>query len=235
MGLFRRIGRLAGMLAVVAAVHASSAVAQDNSEGNKETHPSIVGPLNDCLGNGQGFYDNNRRIEACTALLGSAFSNPMLDSEAYAARALAYSLKGLYDRSIEDYDAAIKLNPSFAAALNNRAWAYFRSGRPNEALPDVEKSLRINPGSQHAWDTRAHIRQSFGDFAGAMRDYEMAIHLGGEKMIKIYQCGLAERGLYKGRRDGIYSTEVKSALETCVRDRNCDPLPADEQCREATS
>lgn len=235
MGLRRGSARISGLIAVLAVVLAVPAMAEDSGSGNKETHPSIVGPLNDCLGNGQGVHDNNRRIEACTALLGSAFSNPALDAEAYAARALAYSLKGLYDRSIEDYDAAIKLNPSFAAALNNRAWAYFRSGRPDQALPDVEKSLRINPGSQHAWDTRAHIRQLNGDFAGALRDYEMAIHLGGEKMIKIYQCGLAERGLYKGRRDGIYSSEMKSAMETCVRDRSCDPLPADEQCREATS
>jgi hypothetical protein len=28
---------------------------------------------------------------------------------------------------------------------------------------------------------------------------------------------------------------LMQALELCVRDKGCDPLPADEQCRAATS
>jgi hypothetical protein len=74
-----------------------------------------------------------------------------------------------------------------------------------------------------------------GNFAGAFDDYEKAVQIGGERMIKMYQCGLAEQGLYKGPVDGIYSREVKSALRTCSNSRTCDPLPADEQCRAATS
>lgn len=179
--------------------------------------------------------DNERRIIGCTVIIDNPATTPLDRSNALAMRGLALSIKGQLDRAIEDYNASLNINPNAPAALNNRAWAYYRAGRGREGLPDVEQSLLLNPDSEHSWDTRAHIRQMMGNVEGAIRDYEMAIHLGGEKMIKLYQCGLAERGLYRGQMDGIYSTETKSALHTCARDKECDPLPADEQCRIPTS
>jgi tetratricopeptide (TPR) repeat protein len=184
----------------------------------------------DCLSD-----DNERRIAGCTVIIENPATTPLDRSNALAMRGLALSIKGLLDKAIEDYNASLTINPNAPAALNNRAWAYFRAGRGREGLPDVEQSLLLNPESEHSWDTRAHIRQMMGNVEGALRDYEMAIHLGGERMIKLYQCGLAERGLYRGQMDGIYNAETKSAMHTCVRDRDCDPLPADEQCRLPTS
>jgi tetratricopeptide (TPR) repeat protein len=179
--------------------------------------------------------DIERRIEGCTALI-ERHDNSAADlSLAYAMRALAFSLKGRYDTAVRDYDAAIAMKPDFAVALNNRAWAYFRWGKPSTGLPDVEKSLQLSPSSPHALDTRAHIRQSLGDPHGALQDYDKAIWYGGARMIKLYQCGLTEARLYKGEIDGVWRPELKEALEKCVRDRACDPLPADEQCRAATS
>jgi tetratricopeptide (TPR) repeat protein len=174
-------------------------------------------------------------VPGCTALIESGTLDPAQMSRAYAMRALGYSLRAEYDKAINDYNAAIKIAPDFAVALNNRAWAYFRSGRGPLGLPDVEKSLRLNPLSEHSWDTRAHIRQVMGNFAGAFEDYEKAVRIGGERMIKMYQCGLAEQGLYRGPMDGVYTEEVRSALRTCSNNRTCDPLPADEQCHAATS
>ncbi len=179
--------------------------------------------------------DNERRITGCTVIIENPATTPLDRSNALAMRGLALSIKGLLDRAIDDYNASLTINPNSPAALNNRAWAYFRSGRGREGLPDIERSLLLNPDSEHSWDTRAHIRQMMGNVEGAIRDYEMAIHLGGEKMIKLYQCGLAERGLYRGQMDGIYSAETKTAMHACVRDKDCDPLPADEQCRLPTS
>ena len=184
----------------------------------------------DCLSD-----DNERRIAGCTVIIDNPATPPLDRSNALAIRGLALSIKGQLDRAIEDYDASLAINPNSPSALNNRAWAFYRSGRGTQGLPDVERSLMLNPESEHSWDTRAHIRQLMGNVEGALRDYEMAIHLGGERMIKLYQCGLAERGHYRGQMDGIYNAETKTALHTCVQDRECDPLPADEQCRLPTS
>ena len=154
---------------------------------------------------------------------------------AYATRGLALSLKGQFERSIDDYSAALQIEPNFAVALNNRAWAYHKWGRGAKGLTDVEKSLALNPMSEHTWDTRAHIRQSMGQHAAAFTDYEQAANIGGERMVKIYQCGLASAGLYKGRMDGYYSDEVRTALKACANSKTCDPLPADEECKDPTS
>jgi tetratricopeptide (TPR) repeat protein len=211
----KRSGRIIAALWLVVAA-ASAARADSNAA--------------DCLSD-----DNERRILGCSIIIENPATPPLERSNALAIRGLALAIKGLLDRAIQDYDAALAINPNSPSALNNRAWAYFRSGRGPDGLPDVERSLLLNPDSEHSWDTRAHIRQLMGNSEGAIRDYEMAVHLGGERMVKLYQCGLAERGLYRGQMDGIYNAETKTALRTCARERDCDPLPADEQCRLPTS
>jgi tetratricopeptide (TPR) repeat protein len=192
--------------------------------------PALAQSALDCFGE-----DNERRIAGCSDIIAAPGTPPDDLATAYAMRALGYSLKGQYDLALPDYDRAIAINPDFAVALNNRAWAYFKSGRGSMGLVDVEKSLALAPISPHSFDTRAHIRQSMGNVAGALADYEMAMRLGGERMIKLYQCGLQANGLYEGQVDGIYSRTMREALEVCVRDTSCDPLPPDEECRASTS
>jgi len=179
--------------------------------------------------------DIERRIEGCTALIEQRDQSVADLSFAYAMRALAYSLKGSYATAIRDYDMAINMRPDFAVALNNRAWAYFRWGKAATGLPDVERSLELSPTSPHTLDTRAHIRQAMGDPTAALRDYDKAMWYGGARMIKLYQCGLTEARLYTGEIDGNWRPELTEALQKCVHDKGCDPLPADEQCRAATS
>ena len=185
---------------------------------------------NDCFSE-----DNERRIAGCSEILSSPSISEDERSTALAMRALAFSLKGQYDRAIQDYDAAIDINPNFAVALNNRAWAYYKSGRALKGLPDAERSLALSPLSAHTYDTRAHIRQVQGDTRGALADYELAMRYGGPRMVKLYQCGLQAHGLFRGRVDGLFSHELREAMATCVKSTTCDPLPADEECRAATS
>lgn len=184
----------------------------------------------DCFGE-----DNERRITACSDLIGQPGISPEELASALAMRALGYSLRGQYDRALPDYDRALTINPDFAVALNNRAWALFKAGRAREGVEDVEKSLALSPNSAHAYDTRAHIRQSLGNLRGAMSDYEKAMLFGGERMVKLYQCGLQAHGYYEGAIDGYYTRPVREALEACIRSDRCDPLPADEECRASTS
>lgn len=179
--------------------------------------------------------DNPRRIAGCTALI----ENPNVDagtkSLAYSMRALALSLRGELVESLPDYDKSIELDPTSAMTFNNRAWVKYKLNRLEEGLTDVERSLVLGPASPHAHDTRAHIRQALGEPSKAMRDYERAMRFGGEALVKLYQCGLEAAGLYAGPIDGLYTRPMRIALETCVKNASCDPLPPDEECRAATS
>jgi tetratricopeptide (TPR) repeat protein len=183
-----------------------------------------------CLGD-----DNEGRIKGCTALIERGGIPAVKLAEIYSRRALAYLMLGQYGTAIRDYDAAIGLYPDFAVALNNRAWAYFRWGKAATGLPDVERSLQLEPSAAHTLDTRAHIRQTLGDPKGALNDYTKAMFNGAPEMVKLYQCGLTEARLYEGQIDGVWRRELQTALERCVLNPTCDPLPADEHCRPATS
>ncbi len=192
--------------------------------------PARADAASDCSGE-----DNERRISGCSELLLKPGLEPDVAALAYSMRALAYSLKGRFEDAIGDFDRALSLNPNFPVALNNRAWALFRAGRPEKGVADVERSLALQPLSPHALDTRAHIRQQLGQTATALADYDLAMRVGGEQMIKLYQCGLQAAGHYKGEIDGVYSAALKEALHLCVSSRACDPLPPDEECRKMTS
>jgi tetratricopeptide (TPR) repeat protein len=182
------------------------------------------------------FSDNmERRIAGCSELIATPGLDSTTLSHAYAMRALGYSLQAQYETAIRDYNTAIRMVPDFAVALNNRAWAYYKWGKSSNGMPDVEQSLRLDPTSYHAYDTRAHIHQSLGDASAAMRDYEKAMALGGQRFVRLYQCGLAMAKLYSGPTDGIYTAEVRRAMLVCVASPLCDPLPPDEDCRPTTS
>ena len=198
--------------------------------GSAAAAPPSADPINDCFSE-----DLSRRISACSALIGSSgVSNSDL-ALAYSARALAYSVQGRYDQAIPDYDQSLAIDPNSAIALNNRAWAYYKSGQPERGSTDVEKALALLPDSPHTLDTRAHIYQSRGDHRKALRDYETAMRFGGTHIVKLYQCGLQANSLYEGEIDGLYTSDMRKALETCVATTGCDPLPADEECRKITS
>ncbi len=214
---WRQLAILASIVAAIGASTMPPAVAETAA-----TH--------ECYGE-----DNGRRIKACTELIETPGISPENQSAAFAMRALSHSLKGAYDTAIRDYNEAIRIIPDFAVALNNRAWAYFKSGRAAMGLDDVEKSLALDPSSPHTYDTRAHIRQWTGQPSAALADYERAMAFGGQRMIRLYQCGLAAAGLYKGPADGFSSFELRRAMELCVQGTSCDPLPPDEECKAATS
>jgi tetratricopeptide (TPR) repeat protein len=173
-------------------------------------------------------------ISGCTELLKGQIT-PEERARAYALRALGYSLKGWYGEAVTDYDRSVAIAPDNPVTLNNRAWAYFRWGKPAMGRNDVERSLQLDPTSDAAYDTRAHIRQSMGDPVNALQDYRKAMIFGGARMTKMYQCGLTDQGLYKGPFDGIPNPELHAALEKCVKDATCDPLPMNEQCTFGTS
>ncbi|MGD9671162.1 MAG: tetratricopeptide repeat protein [Hyphomicrobiaceae bacterium] len=218
----RRSGMLAGLALAVFLASAPRPTLADAT-------PNDV--ASDCFSD-----DSLRRIPGCTALLeGGAKLSTTERSLAHAMRALAYSLQGHFSEALKDYDEAIQLKPDFDVALNNRAWALFKMKRYEEGMRDVERALKIAPWSAHAFDTRAHLHQVEGRLRQALQDYILAMRFGGEKLVKLYQCGLEAQGLFKGKVDGLESEDLRKALAACVRDDSCDPLPPEEECRRPTS
>ena len=60
-------------------------------------------------------------------------------------RGLAYRDKRDYDRAINDFSQAIRLDGRNAAAFDNRGLAYRMKGDLERALADFDQAVRIDP------------------------------------------------------------------------------------------
>ncbi len=176
--------------------------------------------------NGCNDPDPERRVAPCTALIDAPDTDPDLRAQAFFLRGVSYARRGEFQRAISDYDAAIRIAPQYASALNNRANAYRNLGKPSQGLPDIEQALTISPQDPIFNATRGEISQALGDREGAMRDHDAAMAYGGASFVKFYQCSLRLAQLYHGPIDGVIRPELRAALRLCVdQGSHCAPLP----------
>jgi tetratricopeptide (TPR) repeat protein len=64
--------------------------------------------------------------------------------------------------AIQDYTAAIELDPSLAVSYYNRGQIQYRMGRFKLAIEDLERALEVDPNFTDAQD---NLRQARKDFA----------------------------------------------------------------------
>ncbi len=71
---------------------------------------------------------------------------------------IAYQYVGDLDAAVENCTTAIKLNPKYWRAYNNRGNVHFVAGALTEAFADYEAALRINPKSRAARENLEMVR-----------------------------------------------------------------------------
>ncbi len=94
---------------------------------------------------------------------------------AYNNRGLAYDDKGQYDRAIQDYDTAIRLDPNGPTAYNNRGVAYDGKGQYDRAIHDYDAAIRLDPSDPTAYNNRGGAHAETGSIDRAIQDYDQAI------------------------------------------------------------
>src|SRR6516164_6618167 len=118
----------------------------------------------------------DQRIDGCSAVIKAARDRGDKLAEAFNNRGIAYRLKGEYDRAVQDYNQAIKLNAKFAAAFNNRGVAYDRKGDYERAIADYDQAIKLKPSAELYFNRgNAHLGKSQYDHA--IDDYNQAIKL----------------------------------------------------------
>ena len=94
------------------------------------------------------------QIGGCTAAIQSGQWKSEDLAWAFKNRGIAYDNKGQYDRAIQDYDQAIKLNPSNAIAFSARGVAYGNKGQYDRAIQDHDQAIKLNPNYADAFYNR---------------------------------------------------------------------------------
>jgi len=99
------------------------------------------------------------------------------DTELLIDRAIGAGSMGRYLDSIDDLNAALKIDPKRADALTLRAAAWRHEDKLDQANFDIEAALKIDPDNPDAYLERGILRQRHGDRAGAQADWQHAIQL----------------------------------------------------------
>ena len=116
-------------------------------------------------------------VAACTAVISSGQLQGHDLAAAYFSRAFNLNKLGEADRAIADYSEAIRLDPKYVVALNNRCAVYNAKHEYDRAIHDCEQALQLNPNYANAYLGRANALRNKGAFDQAIKDYDQVIRL----------------------------------------------------------
>jgi hypothetical protein len=144
--------------------------------------------------------DPQLSIRACSAAIESGRLSFDRLAVVYYDRANAFRRIGRNDDAIRDVDQAIRLNPNFAHAFNNRGNLYFDKQQYSRAIDDYDEALRLDPKFVLALDNRGRAYTATGDPESAIEDYNRAVGLGGASADLFNNRGSAYMALGQYRR-----------------------------------
>jgi tetratricopeptide (TPR) repeat protein len=151
-----------------------------------------------------------QRIAACDKIIKSGRGTPHERAVAFNYRGGALYYSGKPERAMEDYDQAIKLDPFYAHAYNNRCWSGAVLGRTEQAAADCTRVLKLN-NVANTFENRGFIYLKRGEFDRAIVDYEAGLRLDPpNKADFLYGRGLAK--VKKGDASGSADIEAAKAL-----------------------
>ena len=131
------------------------------------------------------------KISGCSTVI---LSGTLSDSDlalAYNNRGFAYGTRGQHDDAIQDYDQAIKLDPSDAIVYNNRGFAYSNKGQLDRAIEDYDQAIGLDPSDATVYNNRGFAYSIKGQLDRAIQDYDQAIKLDPSDAIVYYNRGIA--------------------------------------------
>jgi len=116
-------------------------------------------------------------ISGCTALIQSDWETDYNLSVTYFYRGLAYFRTEDHGRAIQDFDEAIRLNPSFRNAFFQRGDVYLTLQDYDRAIQNFDEVIRLDPDDDIAFRYRGDAYLAKEDYDRAIQNYDAAIGL----------------------------------------------------------
>jgi tetratricopeptide (TPR) repeat protein/MinD-like ATPase involved in chromosome partitioning or flagellar assembly len=107
----------------------------------------------------------------------SKSSPPQKEAIALTAEGDREAAQGNFDKSLEKYNQAIKLDPSYEPAYYGRGDVYLKRKQLGEALADFDKVISLNANYAPAYVGRGDVYWQRRDLSGALGAYDHAIQL----------------------------------------------------------
>jgi lipoprotein NlpI len=154
--------RILGAALIVAALAGARCFAQSSDDLKTCTDPATKP------------YD---ALPACQRAIDSRkFSGHTL-AVVYDHLGMAYSSDEDYDRAFKDFSAAIRNDPAYARAYNDRGASLFGLEDYDDAIKDYDHAIRLKPTYADAFYNRGLAYDATGDGVHAIADYNQAIRL----------------------------------------------------------
>ena len=103
---------------------------------------------------------------------GEAYVKQAAEANAAGQSAMGRQLDG---KAMEDFDAAVKLDPQRWKSYHHRGVCHALAGDFTRALSDFTKTIELRPEYESAWFNRGEIHYEMGAYAQAIADYDEAI------------------------------------------------------------
>ncbi len=136
--------------------------------------------------------DYNKALEFLETKIPGSYIIHKDFQDVYNNRGLMKSNMGDISGAMQDYNAAIEMNPSYAEAYNNRA--LLKGENINDtsgAMIDFNKAIELNPQYTQAYNNRGVLKEiRFKDLKGAINDYTMAISINKEYADAYFNRGM---------------------------------------------
>ena len=129
------------------------------------------------FGRGKALAISLAGLAAMGLLLVAVFSGYGRAGHAALERGDVASRKGNRELALAEYTEAIRLDPNYARAYENRARAYRDKHDPDKAISDCTKAIQLDPKNAGTYFLRGLFFETGGDLDKAIADFTEAIRL----------------------------------------------------------
>ena len=187
------------------------------------------------------------RINACTRLLRSGRFGARNRATTYYNRGNAYSRLRQHRLAIQDYDAALRLNPRKVEAYINRGFDRVFLKQYHQAIQDFDAGLRLNPRIAEAYLNRGVAYAALKQYRRAIQDFDETLRLSPRdpgayinrgnsyealgrraEAIRDYQAALRFNPNHRGAREGLQRLSANPRQ----RPRGAAPSDTRPRCKD---
>ena len=151
----------------------NDALTQDSSA---PTSPVLQSAANTPLQRGKELL-MTRDLNGAIAQLSMAASSDSQSGEARNLLGVAFENKGLRQRALDSFKAAVQIDKNNAQYLNNYGFLLYRNGDLQEAAKQLKRALKYSPADARIWNNLALVQCQLGRFEDG---YESFVHANGE-------------------------------------------------------